>query len=415
MKLIPAIRGKIGSTEYFVATMKASEVVNSVRIPKEMPDWGKESIEDRYQREINYKRVKEQIAPYFAMDEDRFFNALIVDILDPEAVKFDKLSDAIKNIPSYMGSLGDNFGILTLNGSERLVPLDGQHRLAALKFALYARDEKDQAIDTFKPNAEIGKDDITLILIKHDRVKARKIFSKVNRYAKAVSKADNLIISEDDYMAILSRGIANDTFKSLVNSKSNTISDKSNDITTLSALYEGSIEYISESPIYPAKVTTDFLPDLATQALWKSEVEKMWDLMLTAIPPLADAIKDPSEEGQSKRVELRETYIIMKPVVQVALVMAIKRMIDAGASLKAAFQKAGKLDWRFECTDWDRIAVNPGEKIIAGKQSQKLLSRVIAYRLGEELTAKELKVLEEQYDGLFDTKDPNRKLPSKIN
>jgi len=147
MKLIPAIRGKIGSTEYFVATMKASEVVNSVRIPKEMPDWGKESIEDRYQREINYKRVKEQIAPYFAMDEDRFFNALIVDILDPESVKFDKLSDAIKNIPSYMGSLGDNFGILTLNGSERLVPLDGQHRLAALKFALYGRDEKDQTID----------------------------------------------------------------------------------------------------------------------------------------------------------------------------------------------------------------------------------------------------------------------------
>jgi DNA sulfur modification protein DndB len=415
MKLIPAIRGKIGSTEYFVATMKASEVVNSVRIPKEMPDWGKESIEDRYQREINYKRVKEQIAPYFAMDEDRFFNALIVDILDPESVKFDKLSDAIKNIPSYMGSLGDNFGILTLNGSERLVPLDGQHRLAALKFALYGRDEKDQAIDTFHPNAEIGKDDITLILIKHDRVKARKIFSKVNRYAKAVSKADNLIISEDDYMAILSRGIANDTFKSLVNSKSNTISDKSNDITTLSALYEGSIEYISESPIYPAKVTTDFLPDLATQALWKSEVEKMWDLMLASIPPLVDAIKDPSDEGQSKRVELRETYIIMKPVVQVALVMAIKRMIDGGSSLKSAFQKAGKLDWRFECTDWDRVAVNPGEKIIAGKQSQKLLSRIIAYRLGEELTAKELKVLEEQYDGLFDTKDPNRKLPSKIN
>ena len=46
MKLIPAIRGKIGSTEYYVATMKASEVVNSLRIPKDMPDWGHESIED---------------------------------------------------------------------------------------------------------------------------------------------------------------------------------------------------------------------------------------------------------------------------------------------------------------------------------------------------------------------------------
>jgi DNA sulfur modification protein DndB len=79
MKLIPAMRGKIGSIEYFVAMMKASEVVNSIRIPKEMPDWDHMSIEERYQREINYKRVKEQIAPYFANDPDRFFNALIVE------------------------------------------------------------------------------------------------------------------------------------------------------------------------------------------------------------------------------------------------------------------------------------------------------------------------------------------------
>jgi DNA sulfur modification protein DndB len=415
MILIPAMRGKIGSTEYFVATMKASEVVNTIRIPKEMPDWGNESIEERYQREINYKRVKEQIAPYLAMDPDRFFNALIVDILDPEEVKFDKLSDAIKNIPSYMGSLGDNFGVLTLQGNERLVPLDGQHRLAALRFALYGRDEADQPIDSFNANPDIAKDDITLVLVKHDRIKARKIFSKVNRYAKAVSKADNLIISEDDYMAMLSRGLANDVFLSLVNSKSNTIPEKSNDITTLSVIYEACVDYMSESVFYPTKVTVDFLPNPATQALWKTEIYKLWESLLSDIPILADAVRDPNATGKDIRIELRRDYIIMRPVVQHAVVIAIKRLLDDGSSLKAVLNKLGIMDWRYDNSEWERIAVKPGNKIIAGRSDTKLLARVIAYRLGESLSAKELKVLEDQYRGLFDVLDVERQLPSLIN
>jgi DNA sulfur modification protein DndB len=181
MKLIPAIRGKIGSTEYYIATMKASEVVNSLRIPKDMPDWGHESIEERYQREINYKRVRDQIAPYIANDPDRFFNALIVDILNSEGVTFDPLSELAK-LPSLWAGLGDNFGVLKLQGSEQLVPLDGQHRLAAIRFALYGKDEKDQPIDTFQCNPLIADDDITLVLVKHDRAKARKIFNKVSCY-----------------------------------------------------------------------------------------------------------------------------------------------------------------------------------------------------------------------------------------
>jgi DNA sulfur modification protein DndB len=413
MKLIPAIRGKIGSTEYYVATMKASEVVNSLRIPKDMPDWGHESIEERYQREINYKRVKDQIAPYIANDPDRFFNALIVDILSPEGVNFDSLS-TVARLPTLFSNLGDNFGILTLRGNEQLVPLDGQHRLAAIKFALYGKDEKDQPIDTFASNPAIAEDDITLVMVKHDRSKARKIFNKVNRYAKAVSKADNLIISEDDYIAIISRDVANKVFKSLVNSKSNTISDNSNDITTLSTIYEASLDYLSESPIFQSKINTEVLPDASTQNLWKTEIEKMWVALIKEMPVLNDAVADIEESGKSVRIELRQTYILMKPIVQAALVGAIKRLMLGGMSMKVAIEKAAKLDWRFECADWDRIAINPGKKIITGNQSRKLLSRMIAYRLGESLSAKELEVLENQYRGLFDTNDSNRKLPEKI-
>lgn len=413
MKLIPAIRGKIGSTEYYIATMKASEVVNSLRIPKDMPDWGHESIEDRYQREINYKRVKEQIAPYIANDPDRFFNALIVDILDCDSVTFDELS-TLANLPALYAGLGKNFGVLTLQGNERLVPLDGQHRLAAIKFALYGRDEKDQPIDSFSPNPSIGDDDITLVLVKHDRAKARKIFNKVNRYAKAVSKADNLIISEDDYIAIVSRDVANNIFKSLVNSKSNTLAATSNDITTLSTIYEASLDYISESVIYPTKANTEILPDSNTQNLWKTEIEKMWVALVRDIQQLADALSDIEETGKPNRIELRETFVIMKPIVQAALVGAIKKLMQGGMSMKIAIERAARLDWRYSCSDWDRIAVSPSGTIIAGAQAKKLLSRMIAYRLGDKLTSKELEVLENQYRNLFDDRNPARKLPEKL-
>jgi DNA sulfur modification protein DndB len=408
MKLIPAISGKLGTTEYWIATMKASEVVNSLQIPKEMPDWGNESIEERYQREINYKRVKEQIAPYLAQDEDRFFSALIVDMINGDEVTFDPLGRLVQ-LPALFEKLGNCFGILTLQGSETLVPLDGQHRLCALKFALLGRDQEGKTIDTFTHNPQIADDDITLILVRHDRKRARKIFNKVNRYAKAVSKADNLIISEDDYIAIVSRDIGNNLFHGLVNSVSNTIPDKSNDVTTLSTLYEATLEYLAESVIYPRKVNTEMLPSPEDQHLLRLEAEKLWKAVLRNMDVFSDALGDREESGKAKRVELRSSYILMKPIVQHALVGAIKLLMLDGMSLDDAIAKASRLDWRFDCEDWERVAVLPGDKIITGAQSRRLLSRIIAYRLGLHFDSKELEILETQYKRLFDNQ--NRSLP----
>ena len=151
MKTIPVIRGKIGTTEYFIATMKAAEVVSTLKIPKEMPDWDNETLEERFQREIDYKRVKEHIAPYLATDPDRFFGALIVDVLNADGVKFESLTDAGLKVPTFFQSIVGSIGMLYLQGSELLVPLDGQHRLAALRFAMFGKDEREQDIPHLKP------------------------------------------------------------------------------------------------------------------------------------------------------------------------------------------------------------------------------------------------------------------------
>jgi hypothetical protein len=93
---------------------------------------------------------------------------------------------------------------------------------------------------------------------------------------------------------------------------------------------------------------------------------------------------------------------------------AVKRLMNSGVKMQTAIERLSKLDWRFESPDWDRIAVEPGNKIIQGTQRRKLLSRVISYRLGETLSSKELGILEEQYRSLFDQPNKDRQLPEKI-
>lgn len=87
------------------------------------------------------------------------------------------------------------------------------------------------------PSTDLAKDLITVMLVKHEKHLARKIFNKVNRYARPTSKADNLITSDDDILAILARKQADVIGSRLVNTSSNSLSDTSECFTTLSTIY----------------------------------------------------------------------------------------------------------------------------------------------------------------------------------
>jgi DNA sulfur modification protein DndB len=422
MQSFPVLRGQIGTTEYFITVMKAAEVVKSLKIPKEMPEWDDESLEERWQREINYERVKKQIAPYLAEDEDRFFGALVVDILDPDEVVFESLRAANIPLSRAFGFLGDAVGILYLNGRERLVPLDGQHRLKALDFAMNGKDEKGIDITTFRPNAAIANDDITLILVKHEAAKARKIFNKINRYAKATSKADNLITSDDDEIAIISREIADEEINSrLVNWKSNTLpasGESSKFFTTLGTIYDASLFYI-ERVISDGKPNLTTKPSVEVSKLWHQELKKLWGALLNDFVIFRDAVHDKESTGDLKRAEIRNSYIVAKPAGQVVLVMAIARVLATnGDTLAGIIKKCNKIDWKSDSPLWLNILAKSGGRgdvIISGKTALNFASRMIAYMLGEPMDETELKALEAQYVNMFDPAlRAGKKLPEVI-
>ena len=88
---IPALRGQFGATEYFLTTMNIGEFVKNVHFPQELPDWESMSIEEKFQREISVRRVRNEIAPYFASDPDRFSGALVLAAINGDGMVFEPL------------------------------------------------------------------------------------------------------------------------------------------------------------------------------------------------------------------------------------------------------------------------------------------------------------------------------------
>ena len=405
--LLPAMRGRFGSTEFFIVTMPAKEFTERVVIPEGIEGWEDLSIEERcFQRDINYRRVKQQIAPYLTTDDDRFFGAFIVSILNAEGIEFEPSTSIIKGgVPVLYKEAATAFGFLSLKGSEVMVPLDGQHRLAALMFAISGKDEKQQPIAGVDANSDVANDDCTVILIKHDDKKSRKIFNKVNRYAKKTTKAEDLITSDDDVIAVIVResvvGNNNIIPARLVNVSSNTLTARAIEFTTLATLYEGTRDFLED--LEGKRISTDSLPNKATHRVMEEQVVDFWTTVCDKVHFFNEALADPYESGDEKRKEIRADFLLGKPVGQWALVQAILRLCredsETGTriSLDEACRRINQLDWSNTDRRWQQVLLN-GDRVLSGRTAVRFAtSQVISYWLGETLSDGRISELQDRY------------------
>ena len=389
--VLPAMEGKFGSTNYWIVKMPAKELTERLTIPKNLEGWEELSIEERYQREIDYKRVKQQIAPYLVTDDDRFFGAFIVSVLHAEGIEFEPLGNLISRIPNLYKSAGNSFGFLTLEGDEILVPLDGQHRLAALEFAISGRDERHQSIPGLEANTDVAKDDCTVILIKHEAIKSRKIFNKVNRYAKSTSKAENLITADDDVVAVTVRSKVSDEVipARLINYRSNTLNVKAPEFTTLATLYEATKAFLED--VVSHRIDTQNLPSAQEQKLMGSQAVDFWKVICENIDLFVQALHDPEEAGDDKRRELRKDFVLCKPFTLLVVVHSIINLrrpnpeTGARVSLEETCQRINSLDWSGSHPAWKNVLLN-GDRILSGRTAAIFASQVLSFWLGEKLT-----------------------------
>lgn len=423
MATIGCIRAKMGETPYYLAKMSAGQLIDSVGIAKELPEWPDMNADEKMQREYDIKRVVEEMVPYVVDDPNRFFGSLIIDIYSGyEEIVYESVAEALQTIPvAYRVPMKD-MGFLTLPGKERLIALDGQHRLLALKIAIKgvmgipAGEKMTAAMNRLVPHPDLANEEISVIFVEHtDTQKIRKIFNKINKYAKQTSRGDNIITSDDDVFAVISRKLLVEGEPlapimgiDLVNWKSNTLSTRSKQLTTLSALYT-----ISGTLLKDNKFSTNVLPDDEDVKAAYNEVAEYWKVLLNNLDAFQEYIQLTRHDKPIS--VMREKNLLFKPVTQMALAHVAKMAKAKGLLWEDIVEKLNKISWSFDNELWINLLVigSTNKKMITGKEAVRGVGMVISYLvMGDKMTKAELADVKTVYTNAKN--NPDEPLPARV-
>lgn len=413
MQTLWAQKAILGSTEYYIAKMTVEDVVNTVGLAIELPEWKDMTPDEKMQREPDINRVVNEICPYFIEDKDRFFGSLIVDIYTgSDNVVFEPITKFVEpnKLAAAHNIAFENAGFLTFPGKERLIAIDGQHRLLAMKLclkgssaisvAMLGNKKMTSQMMELKPHPELAEEEISVIFVKHENnLKIRKIFNKVNKYARQTGRGQNIITADDDVFASIARKLFAEGEilhkigkNELVNWSSNTLSQRSKQLTTVSALYTIA-ETISKDRGWTAKnMPTD---KKAIDEVFNENTE-FWKSLLEGMSVYREYLELTKLDKPIS--QLRENNLLMKPVTHMALAHVAYFAKQKGLIWTDIVKKLDKIDWSMDNPIWFNILVIPAKKkkVITGKESIKAAGMVISYMvMGETMSRAEIAEVKE--------------------
>lgn len=206
MNLYPALKAKMGTWDYYIVKMQMKDIVKEVGFASEI--YSNKTLDEAIQRTLNEGRVKKEIVSYLGKRTDRFFSSIVVAALggNPTYTPVEITDDpkfALLKTPGFDTA----FGVLTFDGGQKYFALDGQHRLKAIKTLIEQTESGLPQIPENFLNEEVS----VIMLVRQEARDAefmtsyRRIFSSLNRYAKPTDADTNIIMDEDDVIAILTR------------------------------------------------------------------------------------------------------------------------------------------------------------------------------------------------------------------
>jgi DGQHR domain-containing protein len=231
---------------YFVSVMTYRDAANSLKLVSEIPgasgvEW---TIEELFQREVNWRRVQQRILPYIQRTKtEQFFNAITIALLPqrdgrvasadadgwhaPEmqsAQQFQQGGCVKKFGPitcGYWGKWerpsdsGARLGKICWNINETVaVAIDGQHRLAAIK-------------DYVRSNPGMNSSIPVILIVSHPELGSagqsaetspvaltRKLFIDLNKHSVKVSRAREILLDDFDIGSLCTRSLVEERLSS---------------------------------------------------------------------------------------------------------------------------------------------------------------------------------------------------------
>lgn len=390
---IPAIKGKIGETLYYIANLTFQQINQLVkRVDSELHT--STSLREEIQRSLsdNYIKIKQ----YILNRDDHFFNSLVLAVYDGQPIWTEiryELEDEWYH----------NVGVLYFNGEEKIFPVDGQHRVEGIKAAL-------------REKPEIGTETISVILIGHSNTmegmeKSRRIFSNLNRYAKPVRLGDIIALDEDDIVAITTR-IMLESFPLFTcdrikasNSKSIPASDKKS-FTTLMTLYDCHIEllkyYKFNGNVSNGKLK-DYLrvrPDDDTISGFYNFLYEFWDSFKTCFPEIGDYMEDASiNAAEAYRDPVSGGNILFRPISLFPFISAMSTLairVPEHNIIRVMEHYKG-IERTVSAEPWNKVIWNPTTNKMV-MRNQALVKYLFMYLYSHDiLTNKEKNALQTKY------------------
>ena len=172
----------------------------------------------------------------------------------------------------------------------------------------------------------------------------------------------------------------------LVNWKSNTLSQRSKNLTTLSALYT-----IAETILKDKNYSSKVLPITEELEEAYKQVASFWSVSLENIQVFQKYLELTRDDLPVSK--LREENLLLKPVTQMALVHAALLAKRHSIEWSDVVTKLNSVNWSFNNDLWYNILVigSANKKMITGKESIRSAGAVITYLImGDQMSRAEV-------------------------
>lgn len=339
----PAMRGRMGRRDYFVAMVKLSLV------PKffNFKDWAELPPEQRAQRVIQKTRIPE-ITKYILENEDGYL--------------FSSLTASYNCEPSFRAFADQQeIGLLEMPFETDLVINDGQHRRAAIEEAL-------------KENPHVGNETISVVLFPwEDLDRMQQMFSDLNRTARTTSKSLNILYNHRDLMSQIALAVIErvEEFKGMVDKDRISLPLRSPKLFTLGAIYDATA----------ALLVSVSEPDFDQKRVLAIE---FFEAVAAHLPEWRK-VKD----GDLKPYELRQEYIHTHAVMLWAIGAMGQTLISTYPDdWKTRLSALRGIDWRRTNREWQGIAM-AGSDVVNRRQNRMDSASFLKVRLGLKLTPAE--------------------------
>lgn len=342
--VFPCLRGAFGKWITYTCLMRLKDIDELVNYADDIHK--SESLSKMIQRELKKEREKE-IGQYILENDERFFNSLVVAIYDGEPQWHDmnaivpENEDATKiEVPDY--SI-ESMGFLSLTKKERIFALDGQHRLAGIKYAC-------------KRNQDLIYQQLPVIFVSHSSdeeglKRTRRLFTTLNKKAIPVNKGAIIALDEDDVIACTTRYLVEETSvlsgdKVKFTASNNILYTDMKQITTIANLYDICKILFKDGLIKSAKELTNYRGSESDKKILYDFASQFFATCFEEVGALKEftTAKDRTEVISKYRNKDNGGHLLYRPLGWLLLAKAAckankRKNIDFGTFIKMASKK----------------------------------------------------------------------------